>query len=86
MKNGEANSTPRLTTTEESDHVHLIIYPGFKLMEAIGPLSVFTYANRRLAERGDPRRYKVTLAAPQPGVIASETMVPLQAQMARFQP
>lgn len=80
MKNDKANNIPGITAAENSDRVHLIIYPGFKIMEAIGPLSVFTYANKRLAERGDPRRYKVTLAAPQPGVIASETMVPLQAQ------
>lgn len=80
MKNGETNDTSGFTAAENNDRVHLIIYPGFKIMEAIGPLSVFTYANQRLAERGEPRRYKVTLVAPQPGMIASDTTVPLHAE------
>lgn len=48
-------------------------------MEAAGPLSVFSYANRHLAASGDPRRYAIHLVAPAPGSILSDTMIPLEA-------
>ncbi|WP_210267600.1 hypothetical protein [Sinorhizobium psoraleae] len=47
-----------------SIQVHVIIYPGFKSMEAVGPINVLTYANRHLAARGDSRRYQIDLVAP----------------------
>lgn len=59
--------------------IHLVIYPGFKLMEAAGPLSVLSNANRHLAARGDPRRYAVTLTAPEPGPVPSDSGVALDA-------
>lgn len=63
-----------------SHRVHVVIYPGFKSMEAVGPVNVLSYANRHLAERGDPRRYDIVLAAPRPGVIASDTPITLAAE------
>lgn len=60
-------------------HVHVVVCPGFKAMEAIGPLSVLSYANRHLEARGDPRRYDVTLVAPEPGAIPSDSLVTLEA-------
>lgn len=57
--------------------IHLVIYPGFKSMEAIGPINVFSYANRHLAALGDPRRYQIQLVAPQPGAIPSDTLIAL---------
>ncbi|HDR9759637.1 TPA: GlxA family transcriptional regulator [Burkholderia cepacia] len=57
--------------------VHLVIYPGFKLMEAVGPVSVLSYANRHLAAQGDTRRYAINLVAPTPGAISSDTLISL---------
>ncbi len=62
-----------------SHQVHVVIYPGFKSMEAVGPVNVLSYANRHLAARGDPRRYDITLAAPEPGAIPSDTLISLEA-------
>ncbi|WP_423211779.1 GlxA family transcriptional regulator [Paracoccus yeei] len=62
-----------------SHRVHVVIYPGFKSMEAVGPVNVLSYANRHLAERGDPRRYDVVLVAPEPGAIPSDTLISLEA-------
>lgn len=60
--------------------IHLVIYPGFKAMEAVGPISVFSYANRHLAALGDPRRYQIELIAPTAGAIASDTLISLHPQ------
>lgn len=62
-----------------SHRVHVVIYPGFKSMEAVGPVNVLSYANRHLAARGDPRRYDITLAAPEPGMVPSDTLISLEA-------
>lgn len=62
-----------------SHRVHVVIYPGFKSMEAVGPVNVLTYANRHLAAQGDPRRYDIVLAARQPGIVPSDTLISLEA-------
>lgn len=80
MISKDASAAAKGCSTDEEQHVHLVIYPGFKLMEAAGPLSVFTYANQRLAERGEAYRYRVTLVAPQAGAIPSDTHVCLEAE------
>lgn len=64
----------------DSHRVHIVIYPGFKSMEAVGPVNVLSYANRHLAERGDPRRYDIVLTAPRPGAIPSDTPITLAAE------
>ncbi|WP_138466038.1 GlxA family transcriptional regulator [Poseidonocella sp. HB161398] len=61
--------------------VLLVIYPGFKAMEAVGPASVLAAANRHLESRGDPRRYAVTLAAPEAGPVPSEAGLALEAAL-----
>ncbi len=63
----------------DSHRVHVVIYPGFKSMEAVGPVNVLSYANRHLAARGDPRRYDIVLAARQPGIVPSDTLISLEA-------
>lgn len=63
----------------ESHRVHVVIYPGFKSMEAVGPVNVLSYANRHLAARGDPRCYDIVLAAPKPGMVPSDTLISLDA-------
>jgi transcriptional regulator GlxA family with amidase domain len=62
--------------------VDIIIYNGFKALEAIGSLSVFTYANFHLERRGHPGRYDVKLASTRRGEILSDTGVTLKAEKA----
>ena len=39
--------------------IDLVVYPGFKALEAIGPMSVFDYANVHLRARGQSDGYEV---------------------------
>ena len=57
--------------------VDIVIYDGFKALEAIGSLSVFTYANIHLERRGLSGRYDVKLASIRRGEIKSDTGVSL---------
>lgn len=68
-----------IATSEHSRDVTLVIYPGFKAMEAIGPLSVFSYANRHLHAAGHSGRYDVSIAAPTIGPVRSDTLMTLEA-------
>lgn len=65
-----------------SRKVHIVIYPGFKCMEAVGPVNVFTAANRYLAAASHPARYEVELVAPTLGPVQSESFLTLTAQRA----
>ncbi|WAM49187.1 GlxA family transcriptional regulator [Vreelandella venusta] len=79
MKNSETNEC--LDVASDNVHrVHLIVYPGFKFMEAAGALSVFSYANERLAARGETFHYHVSLVAPRPGPVTSDIHVCLEAE------
>ncbi|GGG61218.1 AraC family transcriptional regulator [Salipiger pallidus] len=59
--------------------IGLVIYPGFKTLEATGPLSVLHYANEHLRVAGRPTGYDVTVMAPRPGHVPSDTLVSLEA-------
>ncbi|SOS33224.1 AraC family transcriptional regulator [Pseudomonas syringae group genomosp. 3] len=59
--------------------VGLIIYPGFKSFEAVGPLTVFTCANRACQSRGLELQYEMSIIADQAGYISSDTLMGLQA-------
>ncbi|WP_077033104.1 GlxA family transcriptional regulator [Pelomonas sp. KK5] len=59
--------------------VHLIVYPGFKALEAIGPMTVFEYANIHLEQRGMRRMYAVSVAAPVAGTVSSDMLMGLEA-------
>jgi transcriptional regulator GlxA family with amidase domain len=59
--------------------VDIIVYPGFKALEAIGPLKVFDYANSHLAARGKGHGYEVCIASTQAGMVLSDTIMSLQA-------
>ncbi|WP_026433285.1 GlxA family transcriptional regulator [Paracidovorax oryzae] len=59
--------------------VHIVVYPGFKALEAVGPLSVFDYANVHLARRGRPPGYAVSIAARARGPVRSDTLMSLDA-------
>lgn len=67
------SSTTPVTT------VDIIVYPGFKAVEAIGPLSVFEYANLHLQRRGKAAGYDVRIASDQIGPVKSDTLMSLDA-------
>jgi len=62
--------------------VDIIVYPGFKAMEAIGPMSVFEYANVHLRRAGKPVAYDVQVVSIREGNIPSDTLMSLQATRA----
>jgi transcriptional regulator GlxA family with amidase domain len=62
--------------------VDIIVYPGFKALEAIGPISVFEYANLQLQRRGQGIGYDVKVASIGTGAIQSDTLMSLQASKA----
>lgn len=62
--------------------VDIVIYPGFKSLEAIGPMSVFEYANIHLQRQGKPAAYDVKIAAAQIGMVRSDTLMCLDATKA----
>lgn len=71
--------------SETSDHmrrVTLILYPGFKTLEATGPLSVLGYATQHLAAAGRPGGYDVQIAAPEAGPVPSDTLMSIEAAVA----
>jgi len=57
----------------------VIVYPGFKAMEAIGPMSVFEYANLHLQRRHRLPGYDVRIASDQLGPVPSDTLMSLTA-------
>lgn len=62
--------------------VDIVVYPGFKAMEAVGPMSVFEYANLHLQRRGKPAGYDVRIAADRVGPVRSDTLMALDATKA----
>lgn len=62
--------------------VDIIVYPGFKALEAIGPLKVFDYANSCLQQRALTGGYAVAIASTKIGMIASDTLMSLHATKA----
>nr|WP_269807020.1 GlxA family transcriptional regulator [Pseudomonas putida] len=59
--------------------VEIIIYPGFKSFEAIGPMTVFTYANKILESQGLSSGYDVSIRSTSIGPITSDTLMALSA-------
>lgn len=59
--------------------VDIIVYPGFKALEAIGPLKVFDYTNNCLRQRNLVGGYEVVIASTKTGMIASDTLMSLNA-------
>jgi transcriptional regulator GlxA family with amidase domain len=59
--------------------VDIIVYPGFKAMEAIGPMSVFEYANLHRQRRGLAPGYDVRVASFKTGPVRSDTLMSLEA-------
>ncbi|MGK0149660.1 GlxA family transcriptional regulator [Pseudomonas putida] len=60
--------------------IDIVIYPEFKSFEAIGPMTVFTYANKHLQAQGKAPGYDVRIAAERLGPVISDTAMSLLAQ------
>jgi transcriptional regulator GlxA family with amidase domain len=59
--------------------IDLVVYPGFKALEAIGPMSVFDYANVHLRARGQSDGYEVRVVSQRHGAVRSDTLMALEA-------
>lgn len=59
--------------------VDMVVYPGFKAVEAIGPMSVFEYANLHRERRGLAPGYDVRVASFKTGQVRSDTLMLLDA-------
>jgi transcriptional regulator GlxA family with amidase domain len=57
----------------------IVVYPGFKALEAIGPLKVFDSANSCLKQRQLQGGYQVSIASTTLGLVQSDTIMSLQA-------
>ncbi len=68
--------------TSEIITVDIVVYDGFKALEAIGPMSVFNYANFHLQRLGLAGGYDVKIAAVRPGEVRSDTQMSLHAHKA----
>lgn len=64
----------------DGHRVHIVIYPGFKSLEAIGALTVFDYANARLRAKGESPLYDLRLVAPEGGLVQSDTLIQMAAE------
>ncbi len=62
--------------------VDIVVYPGFKAMEAVGPMTVFDYANIRLAQQGRPPAYATRIVSVRAGPVRSDTLMTLDATAA----
>ena len=62
--------------------VTLVVFPDFKALEAIGVLAVLNYAGQHLQRAGLSGGYSVTIAAPEPGPVRSDTLMSLGASAA----
>lgn len=69
-------------TDSASRRVDIVVYPGFKALEAIGTMSVFEYANVHLVAQGRPRGYKVAIASTYVGAVRSDMLMSLEATQA----
>lgn len=62
--------------------VDVVVYAGFKAIEAIGAMSVFEYANLHLLQQGRPAGYRLNIVSVAAGPVASDTHMLLQAASA----
>ena len=60
--------------------VWILVFPNFLLLDATGPAQVFASANDEAVDAGLPPPYRVHIAAPDGGVVASSSGVSLLAE------
>lgn len=61
------------------DHVVFLIYPECQSLDVTGPFEVFAGANRWLASKGRPARYRLTLASPDGQTVRTDSGLALGA-------
>ncbi|AOW12465.1 AraC family transcriptional regulator [Hydrogenophaga crassostreae] len=59
--------------------IDVLVYPGFKGIEAIGAMSVFEYANVHLTQDGRPPGYALRIVSVESGPVASDMHMHLDA-------
>lgn len=59
--------------------IDMVIYPEFKSFEAIGPMTVFTYANKHLEAQNREPGYRVRIVSTKLGPVISDTLMTLNA-------
>ena len=62
-------------------HVVILVYPGFELLDASGPASVFNGANRALTRQGRPAFYQVSLASAEGGTVESSSGIAVETRL-----
>ena len=55
--------------------VSVLVYPGFELLDATGPVSVFNTANYILGQRAQMPAYGITMVSPTGGIVCSSSGV-----------
>src|SRR5688572_23984364 len=60
--------------------VSILVYPGFELLDATGPASVFTTANFILGQRAKAPAYGITMVSPTGGIVRSSSGVGVDTQ------
>ncbi len=66
--------------------VEIFFYPGAAGLDVMGPLEVFAAANQLRQQAGAPPAYKITLSAPEAGLIGLSSGAHLQASTALGEP
>jgi len=66
-------------TNYKTRNLDILVYPGFKALEAIGPMSVFEYANLHLVRRHGLPGYDIRVASLQIGSVRSDTLMAIDA-------
>jgi len=72
----------RIKPPDTPTTVDIVVYPGFKALEAIGPMSVFEYANLHLRQAGRAPGYDVRVVSIAVGPVQSDTLMSLHATKA----
>ncbi|MBL0937106.1 MAG: helix-turn-helix domain-containing protein [Rhizobiaceae bacterium] len=56
-------------------NVAFVVYPGFELLDASGPASVFNSANRALGQQDKPEYYEIALLSADGGTVESSSAI-----------
>jgi transcriptional regulator GlxA family with amidase domain len=59
-------------------HIAFLVYPGFELLDASGPASVFNSANRALSQQDNPAFYEVALVSAEGSAIESSSGITVE--------
>ena len=69
-----------MTQAHHPINVWIVVFPNFLLLDATGPVQVFSSANDEAVDAGLPAPYRVRIAAPNGGAVASSSGVSLLAE------